>query len=171
MIYRAHHAFTLIELAIVMTITSMLVVALSFRLLGPWEEATIQTDLERIKAIDEFARREAIELTRSVDLVFDKTQGLIRVVDPESDRGLRTCRLSHLTKLMEVRVIVPRESSSNRQLALRVSELGSSWSYALRIQTGKKQRWLLFVGQTGQILDDVEEQDVENFFAMLPPSN
>lgn len=156
---------TLIELSVVLAIISMMTAVFAFRFAGPWSAATIQQDREKLVAIDEIARREAIAKTETLRLEFDFDN---RVVELKGKQGrVRGFRWSNHTKVTLARSFPELPTLNTSKLFLTVSPLGITPTYAIKLETEGHQKWLLFLGQSGQMFEIEDKSEMESYFDSL----
>lgn len=158
--------FSLIELLTVLTIISMIGMAVGVRFTEPYKSATFQSDLERLVDFDFKIRQHASGANKLSSIVFDLDQNRIEasrwVDDKEKRIGFKTS--SHVDL---VNVTTQSENSSNGQFRLGVDADGASSTYVVQISNGETTKWVLFAGRTGQHQIYNEETDVEKALKML----
>ncbi len=158
--------FSLIEVLAVLTLMSLVLVAISFRWNEPYQAVRFQSDLERLIDFDFKARRHAISRNRDSWLLYDLDRNAIdasRWVDSAEKRiGIQ---LGEGIRIKEFVTATGQATSGQAQLKIYAD--GSTSTYAVLIGHGEQQRWIVFAGRTGQTQITDELNDVETLFKKL----
>ena len=152
------HAFTLIELVVVMLILATLAGLVAYSLGGVMDRYQMNRAIETIELFDARARRQAIRSRRPLETRIDRGRNLLSI-EPSARRSPATFRLPRRVEIAEIRM--GRTTVAGGPLQLGINRHGQSESYAIHLQRGSVQRWLVVLGTSGQIvaLNDKGEAD------------
>lgn len=152
--------FTLIELVVVITLSSIMAVVAMVALLRPHAAAQQRHEVD---AFIEFERacRTLATVSRTIhELQFDRQANEIRCID-QRGRLDKTLAMSHGVELREV-VAIPSTGNSEHDLAVFVNTRGVSRTYAVHFAApGDLHWWLLVAGGSGQIVEMQSREDIE----------
>lgn len=172
---RRRAAFTLIELVAVMLILALLIGAATLALGGVRREAEMSDVIDRLRAADETARRQAHRLDEPAELVFDLRRNRIEHSRGRDRRGGRGDGHWTLPRGFSLeRAWIEGHGSSSHQIAVGFSSLGHSPSYALAVRgpsppegDGRPRRLLLWAGLSGQMKEPEDESQLETILQSL----
>lgn len=148
--------FSLIELVVVVVLMGILASLASMSVRGVIVRQRLARAIEVVEQFDTALRRSALIQRREVTGVIDRNRHRL-VVDSAGDTSI-TFKLPNQVNIDGVRFAASHGSSPANRFV--VGSQGTSSSYALRLVSGTTERWVLFVGGTGQIIHDVDRDSV-----------
>lgn len=155
--------FSLIELLAVLTLISLFVVSISIRWSGPYNEIKFKSDIERLVDFDFKARRHATSRNRECRLIVEFESNIVHASRWQNGKEqLLPLVLGGGTSIAQLLISNGRATSGIPQLGIGPD--GSTKTYAILLQQGGKQRWIVFAGRTGQPLITSDKEDVETIF-------
>jgi prepilin-type N-terminal cleavage/methylation domain-containing protein len=158
-------AFTLIEMTAVILLLGLLTGGVLLSFAAPLDAIRMRQAIEQICAFDSSARQAARRAGREIEMVLDLSdQQLIRR-ELRDDQRRQTARVSLPvgTRVQEVRGAA--RSFSSGSVVIRISPLGISRSFALRLAGPQGDRWLMVAGLSGQIVLIDDEERIESILA------
>jgi prepilin-type N-terminal cleavage/methylation domain-containing protein len=151
------HAFTLIELTVVLALAALIVTVAVVKLHEPYRKARLEGTLERIMLFERQVRNYAIGHNRAGILRIDTRPSTLEFVI--SDRNPDSLRFPLDDELTIDRIFTADGKSSHTRAEIHMSGGGTTSSYALSVQDAAgERRWLLFLGITGQVIKIDEER-------------
>jgi prepilin-type N-terminal cleavage/methylation domain-containing protein len=162
-------AFTLIELLVVLVIISLTAATVVLSSTGIWRQASIESSITRLEALDQHMRAFARARGQSCALEFDTSgQHVRKLYEPAKRPDQPATGLGRGLKLE--RVHLAGVSSSRRKVTVPFNAAGMSPSYALEFKTTSDQRfWLLFAGVGGQSIRIPSEKDLHAALQLISP--
>lgn len=159
--------FTLIELVVVLVILALAAGAITLRLQGPLERATLADTVGRIVAFDARTRVLARRHDKMLRIEVDLSAGVLtRIGTATGEPAGMPLELPEGVRLAECRLA--SENASIGRVAVPVSSRGLSKSYALCVVGADGPRhWLIVAGLTGQVTRTEDAHTVETLFAAL----
>ncbi|MCA9140012.1 MAG: hypothetical protein KDB00_24735 [Planctomycetales bacterium] len=112
---------------------------------------------EVVEQFDTALRRSALVQRRDVTGVIDRNRHRL-FVDSDAESPM-TFKLPNHVEIGSVRYGSSNQSVRGNRVTF--NEQGVSPSYAVRLDSGTNQRWVLLVGGTGQIVHDLDRGGVE----------
>lgn len=152
----------MIELAAVLTVTTLLAATFAMRWFSPWQSISYQADMEKIQHLQQQARDYAASSHQTVMLTLDDELDQINFMSVEEQRTIRT-----FTAMGGVEIsgfTVPGPAWNSIRSSLVVSQVGSTSTFAVKVSHHRKSTWLVFAGRTGQCIPFTEESDVKRLF-------
>lgn len=150
--------FSLIEVLVVVALVGLAAAAVSIRWSSIYQDAKLQSNVEKVIDIDMKARRHAVSRNLVCRLEYDEDEQTIRSTRwVDGIEKLKTSLIASPTKLVELRIL---DSGDQRDKAiLRISGSGATITYAVHLQQKEKHRWIVFAGRTGdaKVYDDEAE--------------
>lgn len=164
----AESGFTLIELMVVVAIMAIMTAGVGLSLAHTVQRSGYEAQLDRVDWIDRQTRRLCLNHGRVATLQFDLQEQTITRAD-DGANGQHVERLLELPAQTRLdRFVTARMNQSDGVHEVAVSSQGFSVTYGLRFTDGGDgARWLVFCGQTGEMLRFEEDQKALSFFEML----
>jgi Tfp pilus assembly protein FimT len=159
-------AFTLIELAGVMTLGSLILGGAIYSLRGPLRAARMGQSVDELAQIDQLARSHASRHGRPGDLIFDLSQGTVaaKFRGEQNDAALT----ASADKVAAIFVHGRRRETGVARIP--ISARGGTPSYAVQMQTkDEAEQWILFAGASGQITHFSRGSDAEALLRITKP--
>lgn len=156
--------FSLIELIVVLTISSIIIGAVSMRWTSTFDKVTFETSVQRIIDFDNQTRRHSIVQKKPCRLKFDLQKDRISATRWSNGEPFEIIyELDEKVQLNRVNTIV---SNANPQsLDIDVSPHGTSQTYYLQIQCANESRWVVIAGGSGQANEYENEHEVAEVLA------
>ncbi|MCC9599472.1 hypothetical protein LOC67_02785 [Stieleria sp. JC731] len=92
----------------------------------------------------------------TIEAEIDASTSRLIVVSPHREEF----RLGDGVTIDQIRVPSQTPSSSLRRLKLRCSDQGVTPTYAIQLSCGKLSRWIGFVGVSGQVIDQLDDNEI-----------
>ncbi len=145
-----HHAFTLLELIVVLSIAAILSSVVVLSLGSHFQQAAVARAIDSLTTADHIARRTAVEPTAAgVVLDYDLPRHRVKLTTLNTSQSSRTFSWSEKVALSDLQVLDNRGWTSSGE-AIEFSYSGNSPTYSMRLTSGKVSRWLVIFGMTGQ---------------------
>jgi prepilin-type N-terminal cleavage/methylation domain-containing protein len=159
----AHRGYTILELVIVLAIVALMATSVQVILNGPLRVARMRHTINVLAATDATLRHECRKKAREGSMEFDCKTGTM-TVQLENGQGPKFFRISGLNSV--------RTAQGERLTwKTRVDRWGRSETYAIEIGRSPRNKWVLFAGVTGQMMEEQNETDIEAILDQLTPSN
>lgn len=159
---RHSRGFTLIEILVVLVITSLLAAAVTFKLWEPLRVATAADVCEQVETFDHWARTRARHSADPVKLVFEVGRG--EAMRKEAIDSTPTQRLRLARGWIIERLWVEGQESSSGEVEIELSACGYTPTYAIRLEGPEGVvRWLIVAGMGGdvtKVTDDAQAQTI-----------
>jgi prepilin-type N-terminal cleavage/methylation domain-containing protein len=150
-------AFTLLELIVTLTIAALLASLVMLSVRGHLDRAAMATATDRVVAADAQARRLSGKMSSNrIQLTVDTVRNQISLGSGPASIGLPS----------KIRIVetMQLEDGNWRSTGgrIRYTTSGCSSTYYIGLSTGELQRWLVFLGLSGQcVVCEREEQLLE----------
>lgn len=160
--FAARAGFTLIEVAVVVTLLALVGTMALLRFASPLRRVQLEADCHRAKEFDAAVRQEAVRTRQRASLIVDLDANELSWREAGGNRSAGGS-LSFLGANIE-RVRLTRREITRGRVALTVSDDGSSPTYALLLASGPVRHWIVIVGGTGQVLEALDDHGVQEIF-------
>lgn len=158
---RIRRAFTLIEMTVVIAILALLTTMATLSLGGVMDRYRLSRAAEAIEAFDARARRSARLSREGFEAIIDRRDRELTI--PAADRGRRIetaqYRLPRNVEISDIRM--RRKVALGQKVAIRFSDQGASPTYAVELRRGKRTRWLVVLGISGQVVAVANEGEAD----------
>lgn len=145
-----HHAFTLLELIVVLAIAAMLASVVMLSLGSHFQQAAVARAIDSLITADRVARRTAVEPTATgVILNYDLPRHRIKLATANASQSSRAFSWPAKVVLTDLQVLENRSWTSSSE-PIEFSYSGNSPTYSIRLSSGKVSQWLVIFGLTGQ---------------------
>lgn len=168
---RARRAFTLVEVAAVTLVLAVLAAGAALSFAGPLRSMRAGDAVERVRAFDATARLAARRSGRPVEMRFGDPPGTLARRDDADGRGGGTIAFRGalpggygVDRVLQASGNDDVTNDDGRRAVVRCSVAGLTRSYAVRIVGPGLDRWLVFAGLTGQVIEARDETNVEAIF-------
>jgi type II secretory pathway pseudopilin PulG len=153
----SRHAFTSIELMVVLALAALMTTVAIVKLHEPYRKARFEGTLERIILFERQVRSYAHGHNQPGTLQIDTRPSTLEFVG--SNRQTNSLNFPLDQEIKIDRIFIDDGDSSRTDVKIPVSGSGSTPSYALSLEnsTGER-RWLLFLGITGQVIKTDDER-------------
>ena len=146
-----HHAFTLLELIVVLSIAAILASVVMLSLGSHFQQAAVARAIDSLTTADHIARRTAAEsFATGVILDYDLPRHRLKLATANVSQSSRTFSWPERVVLTDLQVLDNR-GWTNAGEAIEFSYSGNSPTYSMRLTSGKVSRWLVIFGMTGQV--------------------
>ncbi|MEL7499545.1 MAG: type II secretion system protein [Planctomycetota bacterium] len=159
-------AFSLIELLVVLTLISLVAVSVSVRWSESYKRVEFQSAVERFLDMEASTRRVSRRVRRNASIMVDlgsESVSATRWNDGVAHQVQYTFPSG--VNLNMIRVGQIEASEGQHQIAFDQAGAGPTW--AIKLQRGNQQQWLVFAGRTGQQLEFGDDEAVEEFFKKM----
>lgn len=145
-----HHAFTLLELIVVLSIAAILASVVMLSLGNHFQQAAVARAIDNLTTADHIARRTAGESSAAgVILEYDLPRHRVELTAANSSPSSRTFSWPAKVALTNLQVLENRVWASSDE-RIEFSYSGNSPTYSMRLTSGKVSQWLVIFGLTGQ---------------------
>jgi prepilin-type N-terminal cleavage/methylation domain-containing protein len=156
-------AFTMIELLVVLVILATLASLAVLSLGGTVDQYQLGRAVEIIERFDARARRDARTLQTPLRASIDRSRGRLTIGEsPISQRA--SYRLPKSVRIKQLRM--RRQISAGSQFDFDVNRDGHSPTYALLLERGNVNRWLVVLGFSGQVIRLDSKGEVDALLAI-----
>lgn len=153
--------FSLIEILAVLAVVSLLTAVVSVRWSSVYREAVAASTVTRLKEFDAKTRLHLLDRRKSGKIIYDLNSHTVK-----GSRWSGTSEKSigfHLPAT--VRLIDSRGTTvDGNRWTINIREDASAETYAIKLRQFKKVFWIVFVGQTGQVIQTELENELNDFF-------
>lgn len=156
-------AFTLIELVVVMVVLAILSSLAVFSLAATADRYQLSRAAEIVEMFDARARRDARSSQQPLQAVVDRGRGRLQVNSSGTTEDA-TFRLPARVEISEIRL--QRQLAVGKRVEIDVSSEGRCPTYAVALRRGKLTRWLVILGQTGQVIPLENEGEVDAILSL-----
>lgn len=148
----AGHAFTLIELVVVMVLIGIMTAMAVLSLGGTMDRYRLTQATETFQTFDARARRQARSARRTIEATIEKDKRRLVIAQPS-----KQFRLPDSVEIKTVRI--SQQAVPRTKVKLRFDSAGHSPTYAVEFRKGKLSKWLVILGTSGQTIamDNVGE--------------
>jgi Tfp pilus assembly protein FimT len=153
----------MIELLVVMLILATLASLVAFSLRGVVNRYQMNRAVEVIESFDAQARREARRGQQPLSTRVDRGRNMLSI-EASSSRSRTTFRLPRQVEIAEIRM--GRRAVSGGPFELNINRHGQSASYAVHLQRGNADRWLVVLGTSGQIITLKEKGEADAILSL-----
>ncbi len=157
------HAFTLIELIVVMVVLAILASLAVYSLGSVTDRYQLNRAVETFEIFDARARRDAIAKHQALQARIDRRRGQFWI-DYAGGRKSVSFRLPSRVQITKIRR--GRQITSSGKLEIDINSCGQSPSYAVQLQRGESDLWLLVLGRSGQIIPLASEGEVHEILSL-----
>lgn len=159
--------FTLIELAAVVLILSIVGAAVAIKVQGPLSVSSTRELVDRVRDFDGLTRLAAVENDRRLLLEVDLDLGELRRTDPDRrEPSGEPLALPAGFRIGALWTLGERHASST--VTVPFSPGGLSRSYGLQLEGPGGGRWIVVAGLTGQCTECEGEAEVEKVLGFEP---
>ena len=160
-------AFTLIELAVVLVVISLLASLTVMTFGGTMDRYRLTKAVEAVESFDAHIRRYARSSQQESIATIDRRNGRMGLVT-EDDRESRTFRIPSRVQITKLTLLEPDGTRRNRSGLTRfpISTSGRTPTYAMHLQRGKYDRWVVVLGFSGQVVHFETERQVDALLAL-----
>ena len=161
----SRRAFTLVETLAAVMIVGLLAGAVTLSFRAPLRRARMAEAVEQVKYLDASSRAFARRFGRSVEIVFDLSEGMLeRREVGRVDASFRAA-IASPARIEAVRTHGRTEEYGEAVIA--ISALGISRTYAVKLAGPDVQRWVVVTGLGGEILTLADDAEVDAIFAKI----
>lgn len=167
----ARPGFTLLELLAVMALLALVSAMAATKFSTSYRQAQVTTAIATFQSIDNQLRTLAVKHAAAYELRIDLEQHTLAIsaANAHEKQVVRTYAVPAPLEIAAVRS--PREDRSYGEAVIRCDAAGLCETYAIQLTTPTgSARWILFTGVTGQPLNDISDQHVEDLFRALRPT-
>lgn len=160
------HAFTLIELMVVLAILGLIGTIASLSLGTVMDRYQLGRAAETIEAFDGRARRSARLAREPLDTIIRRATKELLIGQPvgqDREQSL-SYRLPARVEIVDVRI--RGKGMTARDVRLSFGDRGRSPTYAIQLRRGNLSRWLVVLGLSGQVIPVSSEREVDALFAL-----
>lgn len=157
--------WTLMELIVVVALMAVISAGAIVVVRAPLAAGRMQSDIDAALQADRLARSHALRFGRPSDLVYEIGSPATLIVEQTPSKAGASRQLE---SLKDVRL--PSASRTTRSVTIPIDADGRSPSYGLRfVNTRDEDVWIVVAGGTGQPLQGLTQQDVNELLEAQSP--
>ena len=154
--------FTLIELVVVVLLIALLTSLAVVSLAGAANQYRLSSAVEVFERFELQARRDARRADQPLRVTIDRTRGRLTI-----GREARAYARFQIPAGIELeRVRLRRRAVASGSVTFEIGRNGQSPSYAVQLRRGDRQRWLVVLGVSGQVIELEQESDVDAILSL-----
>jgi type II secretory pathway pseudopilin PulG len=158
-------AFTLIEATTCLVILGVVMAIAAVNLRGVRQEASLESAIVELQQQDHLMRDRARRLGTSGAMVFDwQAGGITRMEIGENERRFPLSKFGESARVKAFRATSPHHSDTAPAV---YCVAGRTPSYAVHVEAGGKEQWLVVAGLTGTFEKVNDERQVADIFTRL----
>jgi len=158
---RLSTGFSLVELIAVLAIVSLLAATATLVVRLPLAKSRQQYVLSQVATLDAMGRSRSVRGTE-VELTFDLRDQTIGLTGADGLVGQAIV----VGKAASLRRVLGAKRTSDGAFAVRYDRFGTSCSYAIELgRQGNQSRWMLVLGMTGQVYENLDETKVREIIS------
>lgn len=158
--------FTLLELLVVLVISSLVGSIVVVRLWGPYRAARFEQVVEQLILTDRQFRHGCLRRSRSADNHFDIDSGVVSADRPGTESP--TAILLRLSDARLEMVVTAAGRFDYGKATVSCNRFGQTPTYGLKLRDSRgRSRWIVFLGITGQPMEFEDDKEVFRMFQTL----
>jgi len=156
------NGITLIELLVVVTLIVMVSAMATANFRGPLKRAQFQQAVAQAKQADLVIRRQCLETNRTHLYKIDCFNNQLSSKNHKSNSFLFFFQPAHSVDIAKQAAVGGK--LNDQLLNVTFDSQGASKTYAICIRMGSIQRWLVFLGRSGQCIELETDDEVRQIF-------